>query len=64
MCASYQVPGWAYMMCGSLAKITLPFLVFSAPITQLLLPIKAGTGEASSKLATDLEISLYSLYFP
>ena len=34
-----------------------PFLVFCEPITQLLLPIKAGTGELSKILATCLEIS-------
>jgi hypothetical protein len=50
-------------ICGSFAKITLPFLVFFGAITQLLLPIKGGIGELSNKAVTDFEIAKNSSGF-
>ena len=52
------------MMWGSLAKITFPFFVLAPPITQLLLPIKAGTGDVSNNAETAFAISAYSMLFP
>jgi hypothetical protein len=62
ICASYHVLA-ENPICGSFAKITLPFLVFLA-ITQLLLPIKGGIGELSNKAVTDFEIAKNLLDFP
>jgi hypothetical protein len=50
-------------ICGSFAKITLPFLVFFWS-NNLLLPIKGGIGELSNKAVTDFEIAKTLLDFP